>query len=398
MDRFGFRAGMDIPVRGDLHPVSYGRGWQLLRSRGLASHPGVPCDPPQLGSTCHCSERLRPWHLPADEPPLPHCVPTAACGSGFDGSMAGSVAPPHTSASIVLVLDLNASRVRFYYKNRPAHAYVASTRLAARLLLSLRAVRTKLPIRLLVSGFRDAAIEARLAALGAEIVPNEGGRRAFAALGALPSWASPWAAGSFAALSALGSDSSRRLIYLDLDVVALRNIDHLALLPSLPAATFGFKCWPRPELRAALLVLSPSPAAAARAAELLRDGDGAFAYDDTGVQSVWRRLYPQVHELPAAYLALRSANMTSEWWRRVYALHDPNLLRKARRGGGLAASGVEARVRELDAAAEREMAEVEARLVPPASAGRRGASGRRRGRSLPGPRRKRRGDAHAGGL
>ena len=60
-DRQGFTPygyGLDVPVI-VRSTTSYGRGWQLLRSRGEnRSHQGLSrqtelnCDPPQLASTC----------------------------------------------------------------------------------------------------------------------------------------------------------------------------------------------------------------------------------------------------------------------------------------------------------------------------------------------------------
>ena len=48
---------------------------------------------------------------------------------------------------------------------------------------------------------------------------------------------------------------------MDLDTVAFRNLDHVpALVPpssAVPAFTFGWKCYPRRELRTSLVVLSP---------------------------------------------------------------------------------------------------------------------------------------------
>ena len=45
---------MDVPVR-VRQSISYGRAWQLLRSRGAGSNYTGPCDPPQRASSCNCS-------------------------------------------------------------------------------------------------------------------------------------------------------------------------------------------------------------------------------------------------------------------------------------------------------------------------------------------------------
>ena len=51
-------------------------------------------------------------------------------------------------------------------------------------------------------------------------------------------------------------------------------------------------------------------------------------YDDLGEQAVWRRLYHQraVHELPAGYAALRTADMPASEWLRVHIVHDAHLI------------------------------------------------------------------------
>ena len=71
-------------------------------------------------------------------------------------------------------------------------------------------------------------------------------------------------------------------------------------------------------------------------------------YDDLGEQAVWRRLYPQVHELPAAYCALRTADLPAAEWPKVRVLHDPHLLHTFHRDGWVAA-GMAARLAAIEA-------------------------------------------------
>ena len=53
------------------------------------------------------------------------------------------------------MLDANATNQRFYFGKRDVFgAYSSQAKLAARLLLSLRAVKTMLPIHLLTTGVR----------------------------------------------------------------------------------------------------------------------------------------------------------------------------------------------------------------------------------------------------
>ena len=83
-----------------------------------------------------------------------------------------------------------------------------------------------------------------------------------------------------------------------------------------PAFVFGWKCYPRRELRASTIVVAPSLADWQRARELL-SSESTAVYDDLGEQSVWRRLYRSVYELPAGYAALRTADLPAAEWSKV---------------------------------------------------------------------------------
>ena len=316
---------------------------------------------------------------------MPACLATSLCHLR-EPSRAGAASP--VRATFLLVLDANASNQRFYFGKRDVFkAYSAQIALVTRLLVSLRAVRTALPVRILATGVRFPAVERTLTELGATVLPDG------AALGAarVPDWASPWARGSFAKLAALSVRGFDKVILLDNDFVALRNLDHLAHVPA-PAAVFGWKCFPRRELRSALLVLEPSEAARRRADALLESG-ATPVYDDNGEGSVWRKLWPAWHELPAGYAALRSADFYAASWARVSALHDPNLLRKAGRAGWREA-GMRQRLRALDDEAskhskvlEAAVREQQAATQPTKRAGGGGKKERRarRGRALASP-------------
>ena len=190
------------------------------------------------------------------------------------------------------------------------------------------------------------------------------------------------------------------MLLLDNDAVALRNIDHLLREPHFraPAAAFGWKCYPRRELRTSTLVLAPSGADLARARALLDAPLPDALYDDNGDGAVWRRLYGTYAELPADYAALRCADLSAAEWGRVHVLHDPNLLRKSGRRGWRDSAARSALV-EIDAEARRAFAPFEA-AVRRARRGAREAAGeaaieqrgppatRRRGRRAP-PQRER---------
>ena len=143
--------------------VSYGRGWQLLRSRGASSNATGPCDPPQRVASCNCS---MPWHdaiPPDDGGVLPRCLASPACMAAAP-STGASLATG--KAAIVFVLDGNKSTVRFYFGGKVPGAYASQLKLLMRAVLSLKAVQTTLPIKLLASGELYPQAEARLEALG----------------------------------------------------------------------------------------------------------------------------------------------------------------------------------------------------------------------------------------
>lgn len=317
--------GMDTPVLVRAS-TSYGRGWQLLRSRGEKSTQTGPCDLPQKANSCSQCDGA----TGADDV-LPKCLESPACGE--DSSVpAPYAAAAAGKASILFVLHANASHLRFFYGRNVQKAYHSQLGLLVRAVHSLRAANTTLPIHVLTSGHRSAAAEARLTQLGVRILAPE-----VAPPVVLPKWASKWAYASFAKLRALALTQFETVILLDTDTVVLRNIDHLAGLPrrgSTPAFVMGFKCSPRRELRAAVGILSPSLELWSKARALMLEPTTAI-YDDLGEQSVWRHLYKEsgVHELPIGYAALRASDLSAEEWRKVHVLHDPNLLRKASRAG-----------------------------------------------------------------
>jgi len=331
-DRQGYTPygyGMDTPVLVRAS-VSYGRGWQLLRSRGAGSNATGPCDPPQMASSCNCSSDKSA----ADDNSLPYCIPTSLCDDGSSRQ----ITKPRSRLDIVFVVDANVSRLRFFYGRDAWRLYKSQLGLTARSVVSLR-MHTSLPIHLLASGIRSAAAERWFSnSLGVHVLNG-------APEPVTPVWASKWAKGSFAKLRVLALTQFERVLVLDTDTVAFASLDHLAVIPA-PAMTFGWKCFPRRELRSALMLLQPSQDAWRRAQRLLDSKIGI--YDDLGEQSVWRHLYEAVHELPAGYAALRCSDFPTAEWRRVQVLHDPNLLRKTSRLGWREA-GMNERLRHVEA-------------------------------------------------
>ena len=264
-------------------------------------------------------------------------MPSAACNADFTPPLPPppGAAPPRASATILFVVDANASNLRFYFGRAWRKTYTSQVSHLVRAVASLRAVNTTLPIHVLVSGERIPAV----GIIGPERAPPVH----------IPKWGSKWARGSFAKLRALSLTAFERVLLLDADVMVLRNIDHLAL-PALPAPAFvaGYKCFPRFELRAAVAVLQPSASDWQRALGLMQESTTAI-YDDLGEGSVWRHLYSSIHELPIGYAALRSSDLPAAEWPKVHIVHDPNLLRKAQRAGWKE-SGMTDRIKLVDAA------------------------------------------------
>ena len=314
--------------------ISYGRAWQMLRSRGAGSNATGPCDPPQMASSCNCSTtKVLPTNIGVvddhDTSAMPRCVPSPLCG--VDDIPSPAQGPAALKVAILLFIDMQRQNMRFPVGSCVAclrRGYGKAVRELVRILISLRAVGTKVPIHILASGERYPDVEAKLAArfdvtfLTATAPPM-----------VVPEWASKWARGSFAKLRALALTQYDKLLVLDNDDVVLRNVDHL-LAPSTPtpAAVFGWKCYPRRELRAATLVLTPSTADFERATRLLNEPSTAV-YDDLGEQSVWRRLYPLVHELPVRYAAMRTADLPGPEWKKVAIVHDAHLIHDVSRTG-----------------------------------------------------------------
>ena len=130
------------------------------------------------------------------------------------------------------------------------------------------------------------------------------------------------------------------------------------------------------------MLLAPSRLDWDRAEQLAAEPSTAV-YDDLGEQSVWRRLYPSVTELPTGYCTLRTSDLAAAEWHRVSILHDAHLIHDYHRDGWVEA-GMTERVGVIDKAATRlfnaEFLSLFARPRPP---GPRGRVRRGRGRAAP---------------
>ena len=378
-DRQGYTPygyGVDTPVL-VRNSVSYGRGWQLLRSRGEKNPTNTTgnCDPPQVASSCTTCEATS-----TRDNVFPGCMPTVACTSSYQPP-AEIGSRKAARATILFVVDANASNLRFFYGRAVRKAYASQMALLVRAVLSLRRVNTTLPMHLLASGeVRVPAVEQRLTQLGVGILSTP----EHAPKTIVPTWGSKWARGSFAKFRALylTSQSFEKVLLLDTDTIVLRNIDHLAsaAFPA-PAFVAQYKCYPRRELRCGgVMILKPDRSDYERATRLLSEMTTAI-YDDLGEGSAWRHLYPRVHELPIGYGALRSTDISAAEWQKVHVLHDPNLLRKAGRTGWKEAGMAEV-LKAIDALQAAELRDhigpaIEAAAPAPAAKAGRSKRGKR---------------------
>ena len=296
-------------------------------------------DIPVPPSSCRCVEAGGALHSVAHGHRwrLPKCSAVRECR----GSESLAQPPPPKSAAIVIIYSFNRSRVRYTYhhtlgdnassileslraysgQQTPLAAYLRDMILTVRLVLSLRAVGTVLPVKLLAGGERHARFERVLTGLGVEMLDWE------APPLPLPTWANGWHAASFAKLAALWLRFDKVLV-LDTDAVVFRNIDHIAAAPA-PAFAFHVTRCTKWELNSGVAVLAPSAAERARLLAFVGSANWllperarvrAGTQGDGGDQSVWKQLFARVHELPAGYNARKSDNFTD--WSAVHVLHD----------------------------------------------------------------------------
>lgn len=303
------------------------------------------CTPPTLAHTCNC-----PSDADARARTLPFCTPSILCTPTHHTLSPPPPPPPatehtprapHHSASAstddaassstdgatayVVVLDFNPTRVRYFYRFDPFESYAVSMHLIARLVVSLRASKSRLPIHLVASGERHEGYERRLAELGVRIVGTDFGLT-------IPRRISnPFHIGSFSKLRALSLTQFRKIIVLDQDLVIMRSIDHLAHVPA-PALVYRYKCYPELEINSGLMVLAPNASAWSSMQSLLRSPQKITRiHGDVSDQLVWRHFLRHVHALPVGYNAFRSANLVAPaGWEQAHVVHD--IWRYQRRG------------------------------------------------------------------
>jgi len=271
-----------------------------------------------------CSLSSRPGLF--DATGLPRARATLLCDADPDvhGAMLATLGDRDARTSIAIVYGFNRTRVRYILAKTPFASYLKDMTLALRLVLSLRAVGTTLPIKMLLSGERHEQYERLFEAQGVTVIGVDDQPP--------PSWANAWHAATFTKLTALAysAQQNAKLIVLDVDAVAFRNIDHLSAAPA-PSFVYHLTGCNAPtrccgDLNSGVMVLRASAIEAARSTALLesikhkRHSPGG---GDGGDQSFWRLLYPEVNELPAGYNAIKKdlANWSSSR-AEVHLLHD----------------------------------------------------------------------------
>lgn len=230
----------------------------------------------------------------------------------------------HGTAAMVTSLVVGSSRG---FRGTPEQTYQSQASLLEVLLGSLRRVDTRLGILTMVTT-RDAAVEARLTSLGTRILPIA--KKSFRP----PRWGKPFGyfENTFSKLIALSFVQFSTLIFIDNDCIALRNIDHLATVPT-PAFAFHKV---DEGLNSGLMVITPNTELAAQAEQILlhekppraalqrtqRIGD---ANNDFSDQEVWTELFIRnkinVYELPYGFNFRWHAVMSHEERCNVYVSH-----------------------------------------------------------------------------
>ena len=228
------------------------------------------------------------------------CRPSSLCDA------MSLMSPSRTNrTAIVISLVFHHSYVRKRFRSNTTGAFVREYHRVQHLLSSLKRVRTKLPIVVMVGGHRFPQVEEEL------------GRRlrdrAAAAGGAVivrpvpfvqpPRWASKWHRLSFQKLAAFHLAEYSSVIVLDNDMVALKNFDELEDVIG-PAAVFH----PSPkaattEIVSGFLILRPSAQEFERAIRHLAFLNYTRARYDGGDEEFWTTFYENSSwlELPFKY-------------------------------------------------------------------------------------------------
>lgn len=157
-------------------------------------------------------------------------VLVATNGTGSRVSPAATATAP---AAFVTVLHVDDRHVRPQWSRLPIVQWRAQARRVVELAANLRSVNASLPLHCLLSGRNQSAVNGTIVRL------LQQGVRFHTTEPPVPAWASRMHQASFAKLALINASFQLgvRLVYLDTDVLLLRNIDHLA--SALPPHALG---------------------------------------------------------------------------------------------------------------------------------------------------------------
>lgn len=295
--------------------------------------PGWKADPCWLLRSRGCPCAHHKCFRVADCQASPLCARRAHSTSTPPQRRGHELVPAHagggaSKAAIVTALCHTPSR-RCHRQGQCRDGYAQSAALLSRLLRSLARVTTTLPIYTAVCGRRENDTEAQLESLGTRVL---------VATHAVmpPSWAAPHHRGTFAKLAVLGFTAFRKVVFLDNDCEVLRNVDHLAHLPT-PSMAFHA---PDRGPNSGVMVLSPNQDLARRALLLVErpspPAELAAAYGRShmarrrgvGDQEVWvslfNRIHQKIYELPSGYNFRWGFEMSHQERCLVHIVHSPS--------------------------------------------------------------------------
>ena len=277
-------------------------------------------------TSCACVNH-HALHLNVSNWTVPRCVaPPGLCGRPACNFAVSCGVRPGKSSTFLLVHGFDPTRVRPAFRRNPSGAASTNLFLFVRVVLSLRAVGSSLPITLLAAGanveeFRRAAADLDVRVVVRDYVDP-------------PRWAYHWHLSSFNKLLALGLTEYDRVIVLDLDMVVVRNVDILAHVPS-PAMAFLQHAplrvndsLPLFAPNSGVLVLDTNATGLIEARSLMRRLTKRLTYWDGGDQSVWRHFYPVAYELPLGFNVVQPVEIAR--WADVSIIHDTSVHRQRR--------------------------------------------------------------------
>ena len=246
------------------------------------------------------------------------------------------------STAFVTVLHVDDRHVRPQWAKLPAVQWRAQVRRVVELAVNLRAVSSSMPLHCLLSGRNQSVVNSTLMRLQRNLRLHASWNEP-----TVPAWASMMHQASFAKLSIINASFhlGLRLIYLDTDMLVLRNLDHLG--SSLPPHALAFTFRADHELvNSGLMSVHIGSRRRLEAAwSLIRSALSRRPWQscsgDGGDQQVWihflGRTTEQLLELPMSYNLYPSQVeqlRDTHWCVRAHVIHKTSKLKgKLGRGG-----------------------------------------------------------------